>query len=245
MNPTLQYPIQKGVELMSGSMMKYDPLVIVTLLFLGILSLVCWTIIGAKICQIWKMRRGHREIISSLSPMTPSLLKRMQAVAHQYPDTPMSKLIAALSSASRQIESLSSVSVDIWHQNLLNVSRSAIQLEMQSLERGVPLLATTASAAPFIGLFGTVWGVIDSFRNMGVMTGFASFHTVAPGMASALVATAAGLAVAIPALIAYNLLINHFHSLEQNLERCCNQLMMGFYNRLNHEDEDRDPHTRP
>lgn len=75
--------------------------------------------------------------------------------------------------------------------------------ETERLERYLGFLATTSSASPFIGLFGTVWGVMDSFRSIG-SAGAASLAVVAPGVAEALIATALGLVAAIPALLAYN-----------------------------------------
>lgn len=76
-------------------------------------------------------------------------------------------------------------------------------LESAKLEKYLNFLATTGSTTPFIGLFGTVWGIMNSFRSIGV-TGAASLTVVAPGIAESLIATAAGLAAAIPAVIAYN-----------------------------------------
>lgn len=76
-------------------------------------------------------------------------------------------------------------------------------LESAKLEKYLNFLATTGSTTPFIGLFGTVWGIMNSFRNIGT-TGAASLAIVAPGIAESLIATAAGLAAAIPAVIAYN-----------------------------------------
>jgi len=81
--------------------------------------------------------------------------------------------------------------------------RRAVTVEIQQLARGTPFLATTAASAPFIGLFGTVWGIMVAFHEIG-LTGATSIVTVAPGIAEALVNTAAGLAAAIPALIGYN-----------------------------------------
>ncbi len=75
--------------------------------------------------------------------------------------------------------------------------------EVRRLEKGMSTLATIASVSPFIGLFGTVWGVMDAFAGLGD-AGAASLRAVAPGIAEALVTTAAGLFAAIPALIAYN-----------------------------------------
>lgn len=76
-------------------------------------------------------------------------------------------------------------------------------VEMGRLEKGLGGLATVAAVSPFIGLFGTVWGIIDAFRGIGA-TGNANLATVAPGISEALVATAIGLVAAIPALMAYN-----------------------------------------
>jgi biopolymer transport protein TolQ len=79
----------------------------------------------------------------------------------------------------------------------------ASAVEVNKLEKRIPFLATIASAAPFIGLFGTVWGILITFQRIGV-TGSTNLATVGPGIADALVATAAGLFAAIPAVLAYN-----------------------------------------
>lgn len=81
-------------------------------------------------------------------------------------------------------------------------------LEAAKLERNLSFLATCGSATPFIGLFGTVWGIMDSFMNIGT-AGAASLAVVAPGIAEALIATAMGLVAAIPAVIAYNYYLNY------------------------------------
>jgi biopolymer transport protein TolQ len=90
-------------------------------------------------------------------------------------------------------------SLDSVERSLLRASR----IEAARLSRNLPLLATTAAATPFIGLFGTVWGIMDSFANIGTM-GTTSITAVAPGISEALINTAAGLFAAIPALLAYN-----------------------------------------
>jgi biopolymer transport protein TolQ len=89
--------------------------------------------------------------------------------------------------------------------------------ETQRLERGLPFLATTGSATPFIGLFGTVVGIINSFHGIG-QAGMASLAVVAPGIAEALVATAAGLAAAIPATIFYNQFVGDLRRLGASIE---------------------------
>jgi biopolymer transport protein TolQ len=77
--------------------------------------------------------------------------------------------------------------------------------EITRLERNLPWLAITGAITPFVGLFGTVWGIIDAFHGLGT-AGAATLRAVAPGISEALITTAAGLAAAIPAVIAYNLI---------------------------------------
>jgi biopolymer transport protein TolQ len=94
--------------------------------------------------------------------------------------------------------------------------------EVRRVEKGMSWLATTAGVAPFIGLFGTVWGIIDAFSGLGT-AGAASLRAVAPGIAEALVTTAAGLFAAIPALIAYNYFLQHIRDLAQRLDTFANE----------------------
>ncbi|MBI4523117.1 MAG: protein TolQ [Deltaproteobacteria bacterium] len=87
--------------------------------------------------------------------------------------------------------------------NVDRAMKRATSVEITKLEKSLSFLATTGSTTPFIGLFGTVWGIMDAFRGLSV-THSSSIQAVAPGIAEALVATAAGLAAAIPAVMAYN-----------------------------------------
>ena len=93
----------------------------------------------------------------------------------------------------------------------------AIGVEVTRLTKHMTFLATTASACPFIGLFGTVWGIMQSFRAIG-LTGSTSIAAVAPGISEALVNTAAGLAAAIPALIFYNYFMGRVRQLRAGME---------------------------
>ena len=92
------------------------------------------------------------------------------------------------------------------------------------MESKVPFLATTASAAPFIGLFGTVWGIMNSFRNIGAK-GAANLTTVAPGIAEALIATAIGLVAAIPAVMAYNYFVRRIRVLSSEMDAFQNDFL--------------------
>jgi biopolymer transport protein TolQ len=101
--------------------------------------------------------------------------------------------------------------------NVKRALRRAINTEMTRVTQMVPFLATTGNTPPFIGLFGTVWGIMGSFHGIG-LKGSANLAVVAPGISEALVATAAGLAVAIPAVIAFNHFTQKVRILESELQ---------------------------
>jgi len=95
--------------------------------------------------------------------------------------------------------------------------RRATEIEVTRMERYLPFLATTASAAPFIGLFGTIVGIMNAFHGIG-QQGSASLAVVAPGISEALIATAAGLGAAIPAVMGYNFFINRARRLATEMD---------------------------
>ncbi len=97
------------------------------------------------------------------------------------------------------------------------VLKSGIQDEMEHQERYIHLLATIGNTTPFVGLFGTVWGIMRAFREIGLQ-GMANIAAVAPGVAEALITTAAGLLAAIPAVVAYNLFVNKLRVMEVQLD---------------------------
>jgi len=114
-----------------------------------------------------------------------------------------------------------------YFQSMGNVKRSinrSINVEVRRLSQLVPFLATAGNTAPFIGLFGTVWGIMNTFQGIG-LSGSASLAVVAPGISEALVATAAGLAVAIPSVIAYNYFTDRIRVLDSELKSFSSDLL--------------------
>jgi len=101
--------------------------------------------------------------------------------------------------------------------NVERAMRKAANEEIALMETYLPFLATTGSATPFIGLFGTVWGIMNAFSGIA-QTGSATLATVAPGIAEALIATAAGLAAAIPSVMAYNFFLNRVRAIATRLD---------------------------
>ena len=108
--------------------------------------------------------------------------------------------------------------------NLKRILQKTVSMESANLGKSLSFLATTGSATPFIGLFGTVWGIMTSFQEIGIR-GSASLAVVAPGISEALVATAAGLAVAIPAVIFYNYYSSQLKYIEYNMENFSSDLL--------------------
>ncbi|HEY1370978.1 MAG TPA: protein TolQ [Candidatus Binatia bacterium] len=108
--------------------------------------------------------------------------------------------------------------------NVTRAMKRATSVEITKLEKSLSFLGTTASAAPFIGLFGTVWGIMNAFRGLST-THSSSIQAVAPGIAEALIATAAGLAAAIPALMAYNFFVQRIKELAADMDNFSHEFL--------------------
>lgn len=125
----------------------------------------------------------------------------------QYSNSPIA---AVFRSGMKELRKLTGTGDGIAELEVENISRSLSRTsndEIANLEKNITWLATTASSAPFIGLFGTVWGIMTSFQSIGA-SGAANLAVVAPGISEALIATAAGIAAAIPAAVFYNHFLN-------------------------------------
>ncbi len=119
-----------------------------------------------------------------------------------------------------QLETSSNKQFPILTSGIENISRSlqrSTTAEIALLEKYVSVLATVGSTSPFVGLFGTVWGIMDSFQGIGA-TGNANLAVVAPGISEALIATAFGLAAAIPAVIGYNIFVGKIKALTSEMD---------------------------
>jgi len=176
------------------------------LALLAVFSIVSWTLTLLKLRQLREAERENRVFIAEFRRATR--LADVQAAARRAPAAPLAGVFrAGYLELEAQVRASQRGSGDGGQiKSLVAVERAlqrAIGIEGARLQRFLPFLATTASATPFIGLFGTVWGIMNTFRAIA-MSGSTSIVTVAPGIAEALVNTAAGLAAAIPAVIAYN-----------------------------------------
>ena len=193
-----------------------SPLVKLILLLLVVASVVSWAIIFTKM-KMLKIAKAENDSFLDVF-WNSKALEEVQVGVDSFPNSPIAKVFSA---GYRELRKLPAQ--DRTHEGMPEVSNIERALnrthaiEIDEFEKYVDWLASTASAAPFVGLFGTVWGIMSSFQSIGAM-GSASLAVVAPGISEALIATAMGLAAAIPAAIFYNYLINKMKRLSLDIE---------------------------
>jgi len=179
--------------------------VIVTLV---LASFWCWAIIFEKFFRFRRLK-GQNNKFEDIFWSGKSLDDLYDKLGHR-PDHPMALMFAsAMREWRRSSEKgpISSANVDGVKERISRVMRVTEARELDRVERFLPFLATVGSTAPFIGLFGTVWGIMNSFQSIASNNN-TTLAVVAPGIAEALFATALGLVAAIPAVVAYNNFIN-------------------------------------
>lgn len=191
-----------------------DPVVKLTLIVLVAFSVVSWAVIFYKMRQIKSAEKSSQNFWNSFSQATT-----LQEAATQTRERsgPLYEIFEVALKLVPQLKGggKGRLSVNQLQQKLVQVREE----EIYKLEQYTPFLATTASASPFIGLFGTVWGILTAFYAIG-KAGNSTLATVGPFISEALIATAIGLAAAIPAVIAYN----HFvHKIKVQIK------MMGLF----------------
>jgi biopolymer transport protein TolQ len=212
-------PLSEGPTSIVTLVTRSSPISKFVLATLALLSVISWGIIFYK---LWTFRRTERQSVQFLDVFRrSSKFSEVQAVCRSLSESPLVGLFqsgyAELTAQLRQDPESGSPAAHPAGagrrptlKSLPAVDRALMRasvVEVNKLERHVNFLATTASMAPFIGLFGTVWGIIAAFERIG-QTGSTGLDAVAPGIADALVATAAGLVAAIPAVYFYNELTN-------------------------------------
>jgi biopolymer transport protein TolQ len=206
------------------------------LALLAVLSVVSWAIILHK---SWAYRSAGRHTRTFLDVFRKSSkFSEVQAVCTTIPDSPLVGVFqAGYAEINAQLR-LTTAAPAAGHpgapaprptlKSLAAVDRALLRasaVEVNKLEKKVTFLATIASAAPFIGLFGTVWGILDAFQKIST-TGATNLSVIGPGISEALVATAAGLFAAIPAVFFYN----HFTSTTKALAAEMDDFALEFLN---------------
>ena len=197
-----------------------DPVVKAVMLLLILASIWCWAIIFDKISQLRKLRRKAQEFEDMF--WSGGSLEDLYDRIGGTPADPMASVFAAAMREWRRSSArrLATKGDDIrasMRQRIEQVMSLTMGREMERLESNLSFLASVGSTAPFIGLFGTVWGIMNSFQSIAA-TKNTSLAVVAPGIAEALFATALGLIAAIPAVIAFNKISNDLGRYANRLE---------------------------
>jgi len=200
------------------------PVARVVLVILALLSLISWMVIFEKIFKLVKAEKETNRFLTLFEKKTGwnSLYKASLPLGNSphahvfkkgYSEYYAWKRQAALpvGSGPGNIPE-----VQLEPETLPRIMEAAVTESLMQLDRFLAVLSITVSVSPFLGLFGTVWGIMGAFMSIGV-NGSADITTVGPGIAEALITTVSGLAVAIPALIAYNLLVARLRKLEDRL----------------------------
>jgi biopolymer transport protein TolQ len=195
------------------------------MLLLLFFSVVSWSIIFMKFKLFRKVRLDSEDFLETF--WTSGNLNEASEAAEEFVYSPEAAVFNAGFSELKKINKIRARGEDSSPEtlemqlatmdNLKRALRKAEDEEINKFGNLLPFLATTGSATPFIGLFGTVWGIMVSFHDIG-QRGSASLAVVAPGISEALVATAAGLAAAIPAVIFFNYFSNKLTGIQYNTQ---------------------------
>jgi biopolymer transport protein TolQ len=200
--------------------MNSGPVAMLVLVLLLIASLYSWTVILGKISTFRKVTKESRKFLRGFRSATR--LQEMVSLAAECKSSPLAQVFQEVYETYKRQTGGSGPP-----RNLVPLERSAQTAASEavtSLERRMTWLATIAAVSPFVGLFGTVMGIVDAFHGLGT-AGAATLRAVAPGISEALITTAAGLFVAIPALIAYNQFASRVRIFASAIDDFCRELL--------------------
>lgn len=211
------------------------PIVKLVMLILLFFSIFSWAIILHKFITLKKVYRESRVFLSFFREHTNLIL--CYEAAKRY-DSPFSRIFTHIYEEARKTTNprgnLVGSSSDM--KRLEIAVRRARNENIRRIERFLPFLATTGNTTPFIGLFGTVWGIMASFRGLGTR-GSANLAVVGPGISEALIATAMGLFAAIPAVIGYNYFLHKTNTLAAEMEEFSEEVLTLMTTQPIHRDE--------
>lgn len=223
---TIDRPQETIIDMVTGS-----GAVVQLVLFLLIgFSVASWAIIFTKRRQVRRAERESERFIDifwdakNLTAINTASLDLKASPVAQVFRAGYQELVR-ITRAKREAAPGDDMSTDLGGvENVERAMKRAASQEITKLEKSLTFLATTASAAPFVGLFGTVWGIMNAFRGLSV-TQSSSIQAVAPGISEALIATAIGLAAAIPAVMAFNYFADRVRVLGTEMENFASEFL--------------------
>jgi biopolymer transport protein TolQ len=202
--------------------LQSGPFAKVVLVILLIMSVVCWGIIWDRARLYGRVEKSDRVFLAAFRRLARTADFRL--VCEQHPNSLLARVAMVGQRALDQHPADTSHSSALHYEIAQRAMDRSASEETARLERHLGFLATTGSVSPFIGLMGTVWGVMTAFLNIGAQ-GSASLVVVAPGIAEALIATVAGLAAAIPAVVGYNHLLGRLRDLTNATSQFANEFL--------------------
>jgi biopolymer transport protein TolQ len=209
-----------GFGALAEMMSDIGPVAICVLVLLLVASLYSWTVILGKMSAFSKATAQSRKFIRAFRKATR--LQEIAALTSEYSASPLAQVFEDVYETYKRVTGGSGPPRNLAP--LERTAQTAASEAVTALERRMTWLATIGSTSPFIGLFGTVMGVVEAFH--GIATGGAgSIKAVAPGIADALITTAAGLFVAVPAVVAYNQFTARIKVFAAAIDDFCRELL--------------------
>ena len=223
----LAAPHQQGIlDLVLGSGLVVQSILYILILF----SVMSWGFIAQKYRHILRAKKESEQFIEifwerrNLSSIHDASRELASSPVAQVFRAGYEELVRVTRTKKEQSQGDSLTTELGGVDNVTRAMKRATSVEITKLEKYCSFLATTASSAPFVGLFGTVWGIMDAFLGLSI-THSSSIQAVAPGIAEALIATAVGLAAAIPALIAYNYFVQQIKVLAVEMDNFSHEFL--------------------
>jgi biopolymer transport protein TolQ len=210
----------QGAGALMDMMSNIRPVALFVLVLLLVASLYSWTVILGKLGTFGKVTRASRSFIRGFRKATR--LHEVAALAAQFKVSPLAQVFEDVYETYKRQTGGSGPPKNITA--LERSAQTAASESITSLERRMTWLATIAATSPFVGLFGTVMGIVDAFQGLG-NAGTATLRAVAPGISEALITTAAGLFVAVPAVVAYNQFTARIRIFAAATDDFCRELM--------------------
>ena len=213
-------PVAQGTGALMDMMNNIGPIALFVLAVLALASLYSWTVILGKLGTFGRATRESRKFIRAFRKA--SRLNEISALAENFKASPLAQVFEEVYETYKRQTGGSGPPRNITA--LERSAQTAASESVTSLERRMTWLATIAATSPFVGLFGTVMGVVDAFSGLGT-AGAATLRAVAPGISEALITTAAGLFVAVPALVAYNQFSARIRVFASAVDDFCRELL--------------------
>lgn len=210
-----------STTIVGRSLESGGPIVLAVLLILVFMSIATWALLFSKWFYLRKLEKRTSIFLSTF--VESRSLKELNGRLDEHAYSPLREVFKTgyaelmKSSHLREHSTHPEMAIGAAMDNLKRTIHKAKLTERRQLERFLSFLAISASSCPFIGLFGTVWGIMSAFEGIA-QSGSTSLATVAPGISEALIATAFGLAAAIPAVIAYNIASNKIRSIMGSID---------------------------